>query len=152
MNNVPNVVFFEVKGVGDKKEVLSDVAWRCFIKKQRILFVVQGEPAEKYLDQLLWSFPAESFLPHKVVHSSCDEPVAITSRNMENWNKADVIFNLNTEPIILTLQCKTIHELLDLSDPEKEAKGRQRLDYYLQHGMAVTCQPWGQKLNDADLI
>lgn len=69
--------------------VLSRIAERVLADGGRLLVVAEGEDARARIDQLLWSYSPESFLPHGTAGGEDDarQPVLI-SQNVSATNAA----------------------------------------------------------------
>jgi len=126
---VPRVVFFQVKTPQDKPAALVKVVQRHFLHRESILIVVEEEAALGYVDELLWKVPPESFLPHSVLEESGEERVAIT-RVKKNLNGAKYAFNLCPTPLLIEGPFRTIYEFEDATTPHKKNLSQMRFDAY----------------------
>jgi len=98
----------------------------------RVLIMVPTQEAAGYIDDLLWRFPEDSFLPHRIISSPSNERLAITL-GRENLNKATVLFNLLPTAFPQFEQYATLYELYDETHPSKAELSRQRLAAYPYH-------------------
>ncbi len=94
-----------------------------------MLITVSGHEAAKYIDDLLWRMPEESFLPHSIIDSPSNEHIAITLSH-ENLNNASILFNLQTAPFAMFEQFSTLYEFYDESQPAKAELSQQRMKAY----------------------
>ncbi|HEV8051477.1 MAG TPA: DNA polymerase III subunit chi [Parachlamydiaceae bacterium] len=130
------VCFIRVTDNASKLQKLCAMIHDHFIKKDKVLIVVPSTEAAKYIDQLLWRMPEESFVPHAIASGATKEQIAITT-NLTNLNSASVLVNLlsnihpNPGPVDL------IYELLDLTSKEKEEISRKKQDNYRNAGHVV---------------
>ncbi|MGD0665726.1 MAG: DNA polymerase III subunit chi [Rhabdochlamydiaceae bacterium] len=121
------VVFLPVKTTSAKLIRITDIAAAHFQKGEPILFLVQDEAAWEFLDKLLWSTPAESFLPHpsKLIHIRHNLDDALGS-----------VFNLCPAPL-LKESIKTLYELEDHTSPEKLKASQERYHTYRSHELQI---------------
>lgn len=128
------VVFFQVNDNAAKLKILVDTAHLHFAKKEPILFFVEDEKGEKFLDELFWKSPPVSFLPHLVSDGPTKDLVVIT-KSKHNVNEAHVAFNLC--PMALSLPFKLLYEFEDLTTPVKKNFSSQRFDVYKRSGFFI---------------
>jgi DNA polymerase IIIc chi subunit len=114
------VTFFPVKTTAAKLTRIVNVAAAHFHKGEPILFFVQDEAAWDFLEKLLWSTPAESFLPH---------PSKLIQIRHTFDPAYSTVFNLCPTPLIQDT-IKTLYELEDHSSPEKLKASQDRYHAY----------------------
>jgi DNA polymerase IIIc chi subunit len=136
------VMFLEVDSANAKKECLITLTTRYFFAGWRLLFVVENEAAQSYLEQLLWAFPPELLLPHVISQQPCRDRIVITCRSDANLNQADVIFNLRPDSLQAPTPGKMLLELWDTSAPPRLELASQRYSLYQQQGHDLERQPW----------
>lgn len=130
------VCFIRVTDNASKLQKLCTVIHDHFVRKDRVLIVVPSVEVAKYIDQLLWRMPEESFVPHAIANGPSRELVAITT-SLSNVNGASTLVNLlpnihpNTGPV------EVIYELLDMTSKEKEGISRGKQDAYRSAGHVV---------------
>ena len=125
----PKVVFLRVTDNQTKLRRITTTAQLHFEKGERVLILVPNDKAASFIDDLLWSSPKESFLPHSYALNDCDEQIAITHGD-ENLNKATIAINLCRESIKNPERFERIYELYDQSEEAKEKLSKQKiLDY-----------------------
>ncbi|MFL2840436.1 MAG: DNA polymerase III subunit chi [Pseudohongiellaceae bacterium] len=87
------------------------------------------EQAE-YLDDLLWSYQPESFLPHCIIDTNLDEDVSIVIGYADKYQKEfDVLINLSQEFPNFHTSFSRIVEIIP-ADEEAKALGRIRWKHY----------------------
>jgi len=123
------VIFFQVKDPQTKIKVITEMVQSHFNKKEHCLILVEDEKAQIFVDNLLWKTPETSFLPHVSSDVPTTELVAIT-KTKNNVNQAKVAINLCSTPLILDTPFRTIYELEDLSNPNKNRLSSLRFDAY----------------------
>src|ERR1700722_12652480 len=91
----PQVLFLQVTTPQLKLAAICKTAQRHFNEKKSLLILAPTIEVEDYIDQLLWRYPEESFLPHTKVDDSAAtlEYIVISSKN-QNPSKAKILFNL----------------------------------------------------------
>jgi len=114
---------------------LIEKAYRC----GQFCYVYTDSPQHsEQLDNLLWTFRENSFIPHQIYDGQPDfeDTVLIgTQAAPEKWQK--LIFNLSSKyPDDLT-KTERILEILDNNEDLKQA-GRQRFRQYKQDGFDIS--------------
>jgi len=126
---MPKINILKVKSNHEKLQKLCQTVQYHFEKKEQLLIAVPNEEVARYIDQLLWKLPQDSFLPHKIASKECDINVIITT-SMSNLNQAKVLINLLPGIHPLTSQFQIIYELYDETDPAKEMLSKERLEVH----------------------
>jgi DNA polymerase IIIc chi subunit len=127
------VIFFQVKSSAAKKELLISKATEHFEKSLPLLFRLPGKEGLDYLDQLLWSNPPDSFLPHAI-----DSPhlIVLTADKTANPGRAHAVFNLQKMPEDnLSYQFHQIYEFDDLSSSSPTT--RDHYEFYKKKGYTI---------------
>lgn len=139
MNSTTQVTFKTVHQVKQKLTVICSLVEQHFQRAEKVLLLVPNEAAARYLDQLLWSHPPESFLPHTI----SSRPIAaaiVISQEAQNLNQAQVLINLCPAISPIAGEFKQVFELFDCTDSAKEELSKKRLEAYQQLGYAVTVE------------
>jgi len=115
----------------DLDKLACRLAEKAFKNEYEIFIKTESEQQLKALDQKLWDFKAESFLPHAVdeqapIRLSCDDPETAT----------DMLINLS--PIVPEnfSQFKRVCEIVP-NTPEKLQLAREHYKHYQQQGCKV---------------
>jgi DNA polymerase-3 subunit chi len=100
-------------------------------------YVLTDSPQQSHtLDELLWTFRANSFIPHQIYQGELPQfpnTVLIGSEPAPlQWQK--VILNLAANPPVDLSNTERVLEILDNNESLKEL-GRQRYRYYKQLGI-----------------
>lgn len=119
---------------GAKLTKIVEIAQEYFEKKEPLLIKVPHKEAIEYIDLLLWRHPIESFLPHAIKDTPCDDLIVITSSD-NNPNSARTIFNLTSHPIEDEFFIR-IYEFEGTSSPNK--KKNDHYQVYKEKGCTVT--------------
>lgn len=125
----PSIIFLRVADTKTKLMRICNAIHQNFTQGKKILIHTPSPQASQYIDELLWSSPIESFLPHEIVHQKTTIPVAITQQQ-ENLNEAQILINLcpHIHPNYPAFQ--KVYELWDLTHPTKEKESEQRKNAY----------------------
>lgn len=95
------------------------------------------EEQAQYMDDLLWSYRPESFLPHCLVGTETDEEVSIVIGYADKYQQGfDVLINLSREVPDFHSEFKRIVEIISAAEAAK-ALGRERWKYYKEAGYEV---------------
>jgi DNA polymerase IIIc chi subunit len=131
---LPKILLFPVKSSKEKLFVLTKLAKEHFDKKEPLLFLAPNAVSAKFIDDLLWKTPEESFIPHKVIEEPCSELLAITVLK-ENLNQSIYFFNLCPEPLF-SLPCRYIYEFDDQTIDKKEVS-KFKFSLYRERSYAI---------------
>lgn len=123
------VIFFQVNTNSLKIERLCQTLQNHFEKNDSIMVFVEDEISQKYVDDLLWKHPKESFLPHVISDSPHNDPIVIT-KTKKNLNDAKIAFNLCSTPLSTDGSFKIIYDFEDLTNPNKNRLSSIRFDAY----------------------
>lgn len=124
------IIFFPVKTTTAKLNRIVSAASAHFHKGEPLLFFVQDETAWEFLDKLLWSHPAESFLPH---------PCKLIQIRHTFDPSISTVFNLSPTPLIQE-SIKTLYELEDHTAPEKLKASQERYDTYRSKELQIVVE------------
>lgn len=128
-SNLPRVIFFQVKTASEKLEKIGQTARVHFLKKEPFLILVDNNKGEQFVDELLWTLPKTSFLPHIATDSPSQEKIVIT-KIKKNLNQAHYVFNLCSTPLFIEGFFKIIYEFEDLTLPSKKNLSTLRFNAY----------------------
>ena len=123
------VIFFQVNTNSLKIEKLCQTLQSHFEKKDPVMIFVEDENAQKYVDELLWKHPKESFLPH-LISDSLTKDLIVISKGKTNLNGAKTAFNLCSTPLLTDGSFKIIYDFEDLTHPNKNRLSSIRFDAY----------------------
>lgn len=128
-----HLILFQVADGLSKKKSIVETAQRHFKKKELLIFFVEDDKAQSFVDELLWKMPECSFLPHIASDHITTEKIVIT-KTKSNLNKANFAFNLCSTPLLLP-EFKLIYDFEDLSTPNKQRLASIRLNAYKEAGL-----------------
>lgn len=124
-----SIHFIEVKDNQTKMRRLCEVIQHHYQMGDAVLITVANDEVGRYVDELLWRNPKESFLPHMLAQKKVAARVVITQMQ-ENLNQAKVLFNLCKDASPIWRQFQTVYELFDETSPEKKAQSEARKAAY----------------------
>jgi len=134
------VNFYILNNVSIEK-FTCQLAEKIFKKGHKIhIFTANSQQTER-LDQLLWTYDEQSFLPHVAAtenntHLQRETPVTI-SHHPEHALTSDVLINLRSEIPVFYPQFNRVAELVP-ADPQQRQTARMRYKQYQQQGNTVT--------------
>jgi DNA polymerase IIIc chi subunit len=134
--SLQHIVFFQVADTNSKLRKLCETIFYHFERMDNFLIIVSDEKTEKYVDELLWKIPQESFIPHESSSAPCNEKIIIT-KTKENLNNASFIFNLSSEPLFFDEPCRIIYEFEDLASEQKKEISQNKFKSYKQKGLVI---------------
>ena len=125
------VVFYQVKDAASKLSRIAETAGHHFLRKEKILILVEEDKALAFVDELLWKHLPDSFLPHSIANAKTDDWIAIT-KNKSNVNDARIAFNLCPTPLLIEGPFRFIYDFEDLTSAAKKNLSQIRFDAYKQ--------------------
>lgn len=130
------IYFLKVKDNSIKIQRLCKVIQELFLQRKRVLVLAPTMEAAIYLNQLLWKYAEESFLPHVYSDMPSKEAVVITT-DKESANKAEIQINLCAQPYESYGKFECMYEFFDETSPEKAEQSKQRYSWYKEKGAEV---------------
>jgi DNA polymerase III subunit chi len=112
---------------------------KAYAAGYRLLVVTGSEEHAEHLNELLWTYSQDSFLPHgtsKDGHSE-DQPIFI-STNSESPNSAKLLVVTDGSAPENVGSFERVLDMFDGNNPEALAKARQRWVLYKNNGHSVT--------------
>lgn len=131
------IKFLHVKTNQEKVSRLCQTVQRSFDTKERLLIAVPQHEVAQYLDTLLWRFPQESFLPHRISEQPCDDWVVITTSS-ENLNQAKTLINLLPSIHPSYAHYALLYEIFDETDPLKKEASEKKVAFYKNQRLNLT--------------
>ena len=106
-------------------------------RNQKIFIITATEAEGEQLDELMWRYPPERFVPHaKVgVPSSARAPVNIGT--LSGLNPADVVINLCPEAVPEPQRFSRVLEIVPAADNERQAS---RVKYKIYRNLGLDPQ------------
>lgn len=132
---MPKVNFYLLKQntVAARAALCCKLAEQQMRQGQRVFVLTASMDDARDIDQLLWSFMAESFVPHALAddESALSAPVVIGTGALPDGIRC--VLNLGDEPLAATDGLGAIAEFV-LNDEQAKAASRQRWQHYKQLG------------------
>jgi DNA polymerase IIIc chi subunit len=122
------VVLLEVTSNQKKISLLFDILKNHFEKKEHIILFVADDKSMKYVDELLWKIPEQSFLPHSCHNDKTDDFIIITKKR-DNLSGAKFAFNLSPTPL-LQKEFLVIYDFDDKTAPHKKMLSQKKFQAY----------------------
>lgn len=127
------ITFLKISNNQEKLLSLVQIVQKQFDLGLKTLIACETDQVALFLDELLWRFSDESFLPHLIANESCDERIVITT-SPNNINQATVLINLHQTPHPNFKEFNKIFELYDETHPIKEEASKIKRSFYQSEG------------------
>jgi DNA polymerase III subunit chi len=101
----------------------------------RVLVAVDSEAEARQLDELLWTFKPESFIPHQLINSGKPTPVEITF-TQEAGDHQNLLLNLSKTTPTYFSRFERMSEVV-IQEPESLAASRARFSFYKSRGYPI---------------
>lgn len=124
-------------------ETTSDARWlfACKLAEKvqrmgmRVLIAVDSVEEARQLDDLLWTFKPESFVPHQLVNAGKPSPVEI-SFNDDTGDHHGLLLNLSSRIPPWFSQFERVSEVV-IQEPKMLAISRERYSFYKSRGYPI---------------
>jgi DNA polymerase IIIc chi subunit len=123
-----SIIFIPVETVDAKLRAIAKIAERSTLDKHPLCILVPDEKARQFVDDLLWKFPIESFLPHPTAYLTIETAP----------KEASALFNLCPTPFLEKNIYKTIYELEDKTSLDRLDLSKKRYESYKQEGYSIS--------------
>jgi DNA polymerase-3 subunit chi len=129
----------------DKFRIACVIATKAFERGLRTLIYTPDAATSAKLDDMLWSTPALSFIPHCRAGDelAATTPIVIDHRG-EDTTHDDVLLNLCTERPPFFSRFQRLVEIVGLDDEDKAA-ARARYRFYRERGYPLDTHDTGKK-------
>ncbi|MEW6990182.1 DNA polymerase III subunit chi [Colwelliaceae bacterium 6441] len=115
-------------------------AAHCYRQNQRVFIYSQDQQQAHQVDELLWSFEPDSFVPHNLVNEGQNKGSAVEISWQAPTNRRPVLINLTSTVPHFAHQFSQIIDFVP-SDEELKQNARERFKAYRQLGFQVDNQP-----------
>ncbi|WP_303903574.1 DNA polymerase III subunit chi [Thiohalomonas denitrificans] len=125
----------KASSAGEREMFACRLTEKAFEQGHRIYIHVADETAVARLDELLWTFRADSFLPHErldIPDADIDTPIHIGSGE-EPGPHDDVLINLADDVPLFFSRFRRVAEVI-AGDEAHRATGRERYRFYRDRG------------------
>lgn len=131
------VIFYTVKDAASKVSALLSCVDRHFLQKEKIKVLVPDGNALKFVSDLLWKEPKESFRPHSLVSPTPYQELILLSLPLPADDDYTVLLNLAPTPYIPSPKVKLLYELEDTGHPQKAALFQKKFQVYQKAGYTI---------------
>ena len=134
-----------------QRDIVSDISWlieKLYIKDNRILVFCADQETVEIIDDYLWTFKDDGFIPHTIKKSNNDlvYPIFITTRISEEHNH-NVLLVLNGA-LIREQQWKKFSKVYYFFDnQDKKENENARYMWKRFYSLNVVCKYWINKKN-----
>jgi DNA polymerase-3 subunit chi len=124
---------------GDRFLLACRLTEKAYLAGHRVCINTGSEADAGRIDELLWTYKEQSFIPHESVNSQVDlstAPVQIACQ-INQTEEHDVLINLASEVPACFSQFERLLEPVDQMETNK-VSGRSRYRYYRDCGYSIT--------------
>ncbi|HET8729982.1 MAG TPA: DNA polymerase III subunit chi [Moraxellaceae bacterium] len=134
------ITFYVLADTDPGKRLLTAcrIVEKAFQQKHQVYIQAGSRTEAEQLDELLWNFRPESFIPHHLVGEGPTPPPPVRIGWLSIPPEArDLVVNLGDEAIPDPRRFRRLIEIVGGSDTQREP-ARQHWRHYKQQGYAVT--------------
>jgi DNA polymerase-3 subunit chi len=114
---------------------ITEKAWH---KKHRVMIQTSSEQEAMHMNQLLWTFRDQSFIPHELLpRADMKTTPVIIGWGGDAAEECDVLINLATEIPPFFSRFERLVEIVD-KDPAHKQVSRDHYRYYQERGYPLT--------------
>ncbi len=125
--------FYISPRAGSREQLACRLAEKAYLRGHRILIHCPDQVSVQRLDDLLWTYRQDRFLPHEPLQPGSEPEAPILLGTQTTGSTTDVLINLTDEvPDGFSSHLRVL-ELID-DDPQVKAAGRRRFKYYRDRG------------------
>ncbi len=135
--------FYLIEGAQQQQLLFAcRLADKVYRQGERLAVLVENQAAADQLDQLMWTYQVESFLPHAQHPTTLDVPIII-GQNTKDLTQVNILLNLTNMTVNLNN-----YRLLEVLSSETEvlSAGRIRYKSYQQQGHQLKMHDLRKKL------
>ena len=132
------VDFYILKEAGPDARlvVAARIAEKAMLQSRHVYINTADEDQSRRLDELLWTFSQNSFVPHRIIDAdsgpACAEPVLIGA-DVALSEPCEVMINLAVTVPEFFSRYERVAEIVDADSGRRDA-GRSRYKYYRDRG------------------
>ena len=115
-------------------------AAKCYRRNQRVFIYTQDQQQAQAIDEMLWGFDADSFVPHNLIGEGPKGGAAVEISWQVPTNRRAVLINLTSTVPNFANQFSQIIDFVP-ADEEKKQQARDRFRNCRQWGFQVETQP-----------
>ena len=127
------VTFYKLAKDAPSLKLVCQLIKKACLSQQKVLCLVANDQTAEQLDQLLWAFEADSFIPHGIWLDQ--QPVAI-SAVAEPGDHYQILINLQGEIPTWFSRFERVIELVQPESEDEQTK-RENFKFYKERGYAL---------------
>lgn len=120
----------------ERHHFVCRLAEKAYLQGNQVMIYTDSLAQSQAIDKALWTFRADSFVPHQILTtdtSAITAPVLISHQNTAPPKLMDVLINLNPVQPLFFSQFERLAEIIDANEETKE-QGRIRYRFYQERG------------------
>ena len=136
---MPDVTFYVLPQDEEttRMQVLCRLVEKAWLQDLSVLVLAEDQPEAHRIDEALWSFRPESFVPHCLIdHIPAKAPPALITWSGQALPDAQVWFNIARTPCQPGRRCQRLIQLVAGSAEQREIQ-RQQWRHYRDLGWSV---------------
>ncbi|MBF0622799.1 MAG: DNA polymerase III subunit chi [Magnetococcales bacterium] len=139
------VRFYQLRAT-TPENALVKIATKAISQGLRISVVAGNDEQAKWLDEYLWTVPANGFLPHgRSEEPDVEQQPLVIGVSADDRNEATVVIPLIWEPLLEPEQFDMVVDFVQSSAPAAIVASRKRYKFYRDAG--CTMEYWVQELD-----
>jgi len=137
MTDGPQIDFYvlQEQSLGGRFKLACRIVEKAYRLGHQIYVRTDNSDDTNVLDDLLWTFSQNSFVPHQLcTESESRESPVVIGEHPPATEGIDVVISVADDPVSNFTAYPRIVEIIGCEDDEK-ASGRNRFRYYREHGV-----------------
>jgi len=130
---VTKVTFYKLAKDAPSLKLVCQLIKKACLSQQKVLCLVANDQTAEQLDQLLWAFEADSFIPHGV---GLDQQLVAISAVAEPGDHHQILVNLQGEIPTWFSRFERVIELVQPESEDEQTK-RENFKFYKERGYAL---------------
>ena len=135
MKNMKRVIFHPIKKNHEKIPYLVRLVHQYFHLNHFLDILTSDLASKTKIDELLWKYPKNSFLPH-TTEAKSSYLIKIYTKE-ETIHPAHTCLNLSLKPLSPTSAYQTILEFDDQSSKQKKESSKIKYQFYKENGYKI---------------
>ncbi|NOQ93590.1 MAG: DNA polymerase III subunit chi [Methylophaga sp.] len=133
-----SISFYILKGdIEHNRQVLAcRLTSKAYYQGQTIYIHTDNAEQAEQVNQALWSFRAESFIPHNLINENNDDCQVLIGHDSKPPRLMDLLINLASEQPLFFSQFDRVAEFVN-DHSDVKAAGRKRYQFYKQRGYEI---------------
>jgi DNA polymerase-3 subunit chi len=113
------------------------LAEKVYKLKHRLYIHTETKEQTDFIDKLLWTYKAGSFVPHDVYQQDkCPDAPILIGHESEPPAESTVLFNLSTSVPLFFSRFDRVAEMIN-ADEDARKQGRERFRFYKDRGYTI---------------